>query len=102
MTEQRLYMQYGDPVAQPRMLQALQQGMANGGNASGASATPGQKYCAQTHAKECSDLYAKWYWDPKHYFSGRDSAWMRSVAPPALQNVDRNKVTGADVATRQP
>jgi uncharacterized protein len=101
-TEQQLYAQYGDPVAQPRMLQALQQGIANGGDASDASSASGQKYCAQTHAKECANLYAKWYWNPKDYFAGRDSAWMRTVAPPALQNPDRNRVTGADVAAQQP
>jgi uncharacterized protein len=100
--QQQLYAQYGDPVTQPRMLQALQQGMANGGDASNASSDSGQKYCAQTHAKECADLYAKWFWDPKGYFAGRDSAWKVFMAPQGLQNVDRNKVTGSDVAAQQP
>jgi uncharacterized protein len=100
--EQQLYAQYGDSVAQPRMLQALQQGIANGSDGSNASTDAGQKYCAQIHAKECSDLYAKWYWDTKDYFAGRDSAWKIIALPPALQNADRNKVTGADIAAQQP
>jgi hypothetical protein len=101
-TERQLYAQYGDPVAQPRMLQALQQSIANGSNATSASTDAGQKYCAETHAKECADLYAKWYWDPNSYFAGRDSAWKQILVTPALQNADQNKVTGADVVAQQP
>jgi TPR repeat protein len=101
-TAQQLYAQYGDQVAQPRMLQALQQSVANGSDATNASSDAGQKYCAQTHAKECADLYAKWYWDPKSYFAGRDSAWKTFTVPHELQNADRNAATGADVTARQP
>jgi uncharacterized protein len=100
-TEQQLYAQYGDPTAQPRMLQALQQGMANANSASN-SIGAAQNYCAQSHAKECADLYAKWFWDPNSYFAGRDSTWKQSTLPQALRVEDRNRANGADIAAQQP
>lgn len=101
-TEQQLYAQYGDPVAQPHMLQALQQSEANMGAGNAGANASMEKFCAQNKAAACADLYAKWFWDPKEYFAGRDAAWKRIMEPAALQNADRNKVNGGSATTEQP
>jgi uncharacterized protein len=100
--EQQLYTQYGDPVAQPRMLQALQQSQANVDGANTNANASMDKFCAQNKAAACADLYAKWFWDPKNYFAGRDAAWKRSMEPGALQNVDRNRANGGTAMVEQP
>lgn len=99
--QQQLSGEYGDAVAQPRMLQALQQSIASG-SASNGAAQSAPTDCAKIHAVECKDVYASWFWDPNKYFAGRDAAWNRVVVPPAFQYSDRNKVNGGVATAQQP
>jgi TPR repeat protein len=101
-TEQQLDAQYGDAVAQPRMLQALQQSAADTGGAKTNADASMDKFCVQNKAAACADLYAKWFWDPNNYFAGRDAAWKRITEPGTLQNVHRNKVNGGSALSEQP
>ncbi|RUL64178.1 sel1 repeat family protein [Dyella dinghuensis] len=94
--QQTIAAQYGDAVAKPRMLQAIRDSKVDmtAGINYGASADVhtynGVKICAQDNFNECSDPYAKWYWDPNNYFAGRDATWRGTVTMGPLQNVHGN------------
>lgn len=108
---EKLYAEYGDATAKPRMAKVLRRNrtqltgsMLGFGSESVASLTPGQfnetgpmPACgADTIGGAamvgCGNIYAAWRWDPKQYFAARDSAWTGHVNVGAMQSVDPSQV----------
>jgi hypothetical protein len=106
----KLYAEYGDATAKPRMAMVLrrerthQTGSYLGfGSDSVTSLTPTQFFgigggtggypsCGSetidgAAMTGCGNIYASWRWDPKEYFAVRDGAWTGTVSVGALQKV---------------
>jgi len=95
----RLYRQYGDATAKPRMTQVLRRQRARltgsylGFNQGVWSLPPDgrQRPCGPTidggPASGCGDLYADWRWNPEKYFRSRDAAWTGTVSVGPLEPV---------------
>lgn len=94
----QLYAKYGDPVAKPRMVRALNLAkMQMTGSHLGfgtssvitlsAGSTPpscGAETIDGAPQVGCGNIYADWRWDPKKYFQVRDGAWKGTVTVGAI------------------
>lgn len=108
---EKLYPEYGDTTAKPRMALALRQSrneMAGSylgfGSDSVSSLTPeqfngngmmppcGAKTIDGAAMTGCGNLYADWRWDAKKYFAARDGEWKGTVSVGALQHVDASGI----------
>jgi hypothetical protein len=108
--EQSLYQQYGDQSAKPRQIQAMHDswmeifkyegpGFIDGSNM---YISQGNAKCESDNVRVCSDIYAKWFWLPKEYFSIRDAAWTGNVTIGPLRGVPNNSGTGAQNGSGTP
>lgn len=107
---EKLYPEYGDATAKPRMAKMLRwnrtqlTGSYLGfgadsvtsmtttqffGQAKGYGGYPdcGAATIGGAAANGCGNLYASWRWDPKQYFENRDREWTGQVTVGALQGV---------------
>lgn len=106
----KLYPEYGDATAKPRMAMVLRRERAHltgsylgFGSDSVSSQTPSQLLGPSAGGGPppacggdtidgaamtgCGNIYASWRWDPKQYFAARDGAWFGTVSVGALQDV---------------
>lgn len=120
----RLYPEYGDATAKPRMAKVLRRNrMVTGsllgfGGSSVASLTPAQYMTTLPPSRQessggpmppcgahtieggpmtgCGNLYVEWRWNPDVYFKTRDAAWIGTVTVGPLQQVGnvRRKAEG--------
>jgi len=113
---EKLYAEYGDPVAKHRMTLRLRwartqqtgsylgfgsdsvasvtpaQFFAGGNKGSGAFPACGAKTIGGAPITGCGNIYASWRWDPKQYFEVRDREWTGHVSVGALQSVDPSQL----------
>ena len=113
---EKLYADYGDPVAKHRMTLRLRWGrtqltgsylgfgsdsvssvtpaqfFAGGNKGSGAFPACGAKTIGGAPITGCGNIYASWRWDPKQYFEARDREWTGHVSVGALQSVDPSQL----------
>jgi len=104
---EKLYPEYGDPVAKRRMSLVLRWNRAEltgsylgFGSDSVTSLTPeqftgkgampacGGKTIGGAAITGCGNLYASWRWDPKEYFQARDREWKGTVSVGKMEQVD--------------
>jgi uncharacterized protein len=100
--EQSLYQQYGDLSAKPRQVKAMHDSWVEmfkyGGpgfiDGSDMYTSQGSPKCESDSVRVCSDIYAKWFWQPKEYFSIRDAVWTGNVTVGPLQNARKDSGVG--------
>lgn len=97
---ERLYAQYGDPVAKPRMARTLRHyrskmsGSLLGFDVGVVSILPNGKVpvCGAPTIDGapivgCGNLFVGWRWEPDAYFASRDAAWTGTVTVGPLRQV---------------
>jgi hypothetical protein len=106
--QQSLDTEYGDAVTKPHEIQAMKNSMTDmlGGIPRYPTGMPvytslGSAMCDQGNVRECTDVYAKWFWDPKTYYTVRDAVWTGTVTVGALQNVSGAGKTNASGASSE-
>lgn len=97
----RLMPEYGDAVAKPRMVHALDMAKMEGtgsrlGLDSGIYTTGVKTGCGGTTVDNSpvagcgsTDFWSPWHWDPKKYFVARDATWRGTVTVGNMQDVGK-------------
>ena len=107
--------EYGDKVAKHRLIVQLRQGqmkitgshagfdfgisqLSNSSDCAGPAVEVGGEALAKSGCGSGGSMFAKWRWDPKTYFTVRDSRWKATVSVGSINNVG----AAADKAKAEP